>query len=343
VDTTLRGNLACAGNALTVAGTGVTLDLGGFRVAGNGSGVGITVAADNVTIRNGTVTGFASGIGFGDRTDTNTTFADAAITGNNIGIDVTQVPRRLAFTVQGGILNGTTSAVMGRRGGPFTFTGVNLAGRLSFVDVVGVTLTGSTMHNASLNFSETNQVQISGNATMVNTSVSFFAGTGLVVRNNTFSGADVAVELERGGSRGVQITGNTFSGNTFGVRADLTQLAEMPGADISRNTFTNNRAAGIFIQAIDPGPTTTVTVSGNTFTGNGSAPGGRTDRGGRPIDDGLHLTVPPNPSVVVGGNTARTNAGYGIEATTPVSDGGGVNHASGNGNAAQCLGVTCAP
>jgi hypothetical protein len=62
-NTTLTRNVRnCPGNGLVVAAPNVTLDLGGYTVSGSGGGFGITVAADGVTVRNGTVTNFSSGI-----------------------------------------------------------------------------------------------------------------------------------------------------------------------------------------------------------------------------------------------------------------------------------------
>ena len=47
-----------------------------------------------------------------------------------------------------------------------------------------------------------------------------------------------------------------------------------------------------------------------------------------------------NPRTTITANTANDNLDYGIEAVAGVTDGGG-NTASGNGNPAQCLNVTC--
>lgn len=67
-DTTLTHDLtACPGTGLIVAGPDITLDLGGHTVSGTGNGFGIQVRADGVTVQNGTVTSFSSGIdGEGD-------------------------------------------------------------------------------------------------------------------------------------------------------------------------------------------------------------------------------------------------------------------------------------
>ena len=54
-------------------------------------------------------------------------------------------------------------------------------------------------------------------------------------------------------------------------------------------------------------------------------------------DDGIDVD---NPATTVTENTANDNADLGIEAVPGTTDGGG-NRASGNGNPAQCTGVSC--
>jgi parallel beta-helix repeat protein len=62
-DVRLANDLACVGNALLVSGDGLTIDLNGHTLAGNGSGNGITITASHdVTISGGTIRGFQSGI-----------------------------------------------------------------------------------------------------------------------------------------------------------------------------------------------------------------------------------------------------------------------------------------
>jgi parallel beta-helix repeat protein len=67
-DTTLTHDLTgCPGTGLIVAGPDITLDLGGHTVSGAGNGFGIQVRAGGVTVQNGTVTAFGSGVdGEGD-------------------------------------------------------------------------------------------------------------------------------------------------------------------------------------------------------------------------------------------------------------------------------------
>jgi hypothetical protein len=55
--------------------------------------------------------------------------------------------------------------------------------------------------------------------------------------------------------------------------------------------------------------------------------------------DGIRVDA---PGTVVRGNTANDNAALGINAVDGVIDGGD-NHASGNGDPRQCVGVVCTP
>ena len=61
-DTTLSHNLRNCANGLVLAGSGITLDLHGHRISGLMSGTGLDVTAQDVTIKNGVVTGFDVGV-----------------------------------------------------------------------------------------------------------------------------------------------------------------------------------------------------------------------------------------------------------------------------------------
>jgi len=62
----LTGNLTAPSgtDGIFVTATDVTIDLNGFRITGNGS-VGINAVKDDVTVENGTVTGFGTGVDVG--------------------------------------------------------------------------------------------------------------------------------------------------------------------------------------------------------------------------------------------------------------------------------------
>jgi hypothetical protein len=53
----------CSPNGLTITNDGVILNLGGNKITGSGIGVGVLIDADNVTVENGGVDRFATGIG----------------------------------------------------------------------------------------------------------------------------------------------------------------------------------------------------------------------------------------------------------------------------------------
>lgn len=53
----------CTGNGLTITVNGVVLDMNGNKIVGRGAGTGILIAADNVTITDGGVDNFETGIG----------------------------------------------------------------------------------------------------------------------------------------------------------------------------------------------------------------------------------------------------------------------------------------
>jgi parallel beta-helix repeat protein len=91
-DTKLTANLAGSGTALVVGAHGITIDLNGYTVSGDGTGLGIdnTGGYDNVTIKNGTITGFQEGI--------------RAVGANNLEIE--------DMTVSGAVGSGGTTGVI---------------------------------------------------------------------------------------------------------------------------------------------------------------------------------------------------------------------------------------
>lgn len=99
---------------------------------------------------------------------------------------------------------------------------------------------------------------------------------------------------------------------------DSSQLAPT-GNVVSRNTAKSTISMGIEVIAM----ARDTTIERNAADGNGA--------------DGIHVL---SPSTTITRNSANSNAAYGIEAVIGVIDGGG-NKAQGNGNPAQCIGVTC--
>ena len=139
-----------------------------------------------------------------------------------------------------------------------------------------------------------------------------------IIENDVRNGSSTGIEL-------VEVGGGT-------VRDNL----------VSGNTIIGTLDTGILVDALTPadpndpsgscpcellvgvGPSNN-RIKDNTSNGN--------------VLDGIHLYAPGN---VIAGNVANRNGDWGIDAITGNIDGGG-NRARGNGQAAQCRGVRCAP
>ena len=114
---------------------------------------------------------------------------------------------------------------------------------------------------------------------------------------------------------------NTVTGGRGPAILVLTLDAPTASEDnlISRNIVNSRQSDGIYV-----GNTATATVvERNTANGSGN--------------DGIHVD---GPTTRLARNLANNNHNLGIEAVPGVTDGGG-NHASHNGNPAQCTNVAC--
>jgi nitrous oxidase accessory protein NosD len=111
-DLTLTADLTgCSGDGLIVAADGVRLDLNGHVVSGLGAGTGITVSAADVSVVNGFVRGFGTGVrSIGSVGGTQ--LAGLGVTANGTGI--------LAFAPSGMVVG---SAIAGNAGNGLTGRG----------------------------------------------------------------------------------------------------------------------------------------------------------------------------------------------------------------------------
>jgi len=109
------------------------------------------------------------------------------------------------------------------------------------------------------------------------------------------------------------------------------------GVRVLDNTVSRNDGSGI---VVDQATLTGLPhrIANNTVKHNGADAVGLVDSANNPLDDGVHVIAPPN-AVELEDNLARDNADYGIDVNVATDLGG--NTASGNGNVAQCIGVTC--
>ena len=157
------------------------------------------------------------------------------------------------------------------------------------------------------------------------------SGRGTVIALNVLDGqvapdfwtgilGGIAVRPE---ARHTRVQGNVvrrLQGGGFLLSAGIT----VAGDDVTvlANAVTDTRSVGADGIRVEP-DAARVLVRGNLAS--------------RHADDGIDVD---SPATTITANVANDNGDYGIEAVPGVTDGGG-NRASGNGNPAQCLGVTC--
>lgn len=317
----LTRDLRCTDVGLVVL-PGATLDLGGHRLVGPGSGSGSALVSDGsdsdaaITVRNGTIEGFRDGLS-GEP-------------------PFTVVVERVTFSHLGIALGADQSTL---RVSDSRFEGNGQAVSLfeSSADITRTAFVGNGggIEIGSGGFSE------------------------LTVADSTFSGNGTAVSCDEAG---VVVTGSRFVRNTTGVSTSYcvatlersafvengTAVEGDPGESLGnggvvralRSTF-NRNTVGIELRV-------GAVVEGSTFTGNGTAL-----RSAPPNDfeDPLVRLVASRftrngdavvleSSSAIGTTTATRNTGYGIYAPLATDLGGNV--AWGNGTEPQCTGVVCA-
>lgn len=303
-DVVLTRNLSCAGDGLVVVASGVTVDLNGHRITGSGAGTGLdlTWGLEGVTVRDGTVRGFGSGID-----NVGTTRVDG----------VTFTDNGHGAVARGGRLEILDSS--------FRSNGIG-AGGVGTMDVSGSTFrdngTGIQCFNAEL---DVRRSRFTDNQQGLTTAL-----CGVVLEESTVLGGAVAATFEPLGF-GLELRGNTFSGAGLGVRV---RSAFDGPREITGNVFRGHGASGLVIESEAANTSPGLVIGGNTFRGNGFAPGAHVDLTGRPLTSGAWADAG-----ALTGNAAIGNAGHGLEAHG-ASDGGG-NVARGNGADPQCVGVVC--
>ena len=78
-------NVVCTGNALVMNIPGVVLNLGGGKLRGSGKAVGVLIKADNVSIKNGRIDKFGTGISTAPGTFTHGSLIEAVKPYYNVG------------------------------------------------------------------------------------------------------------------------------------------------------------------------------------------------------------------------------------------------------------------
>jgi parallel beta-helix repeat protein len=324
-DTRLDTDLVnCPEHGIVIGADNTTLDLGGHTIAGDPEGffdIGIDNSAgyDGVSIRNGTVKEFDTGVALVGTIDNHieALVVSTAHFGNGILVD--------GFAWGGSSSNRIEKSTLTGNGG----AGIDLTG--TFDNVVSKnTITGNgeglrlfASHNNLFNKNLVSRNRSQG--------FSLFESDGNRMTKNAVTENGLHGYLIVDDADENLVEKNVVSGNAVGIL--IADSKRRPGAKhniVTRNDVDGNTHDGIALQGpsheppFPPAPGATETlIERNDANGNG--------------DDGIDVRA---PSTTIRKNTANNNADLGIEAVPGVTDGGG-NRAKGNGNPLQCVNVAC--
>lgn len=344
-DLTLTANLTCAGGDGLILGSGVTLDLGGHRLSGDGSGIGVQTSGDSTggnTIRNGTISNWATGVQLQAESPAGVPYVISAVKVKNApvshpyGNTVLELVRVTAVD----------SLISGQLGGDISISASKLTRSPVEVFYANADIVDSTLIQSYVSTSAQGQVRIDssrldGKGT---SAVGFMSETVITITDSVVKNYAQPISGFWGG---VTLTGNTFTNMPGGVLGDISSNIASDGVSVisgnsftrsgvalqgnvpmvvENNTFTRNQAGVIFTRG-DPLPgDPPLTAAGSRATGNILVKNAGT---------GIETRL---PGLEVGGNVAHHNGGYGIFAPGAVDLGGNIAYRNGLG---QCVGVTC--
>lgn len=372
--------LNCPGDGLIVARSGITVDLNGHTVDGIGLGVGIrNDGFDNTTITNsasnpGLIQDFDYGVRLTPGASGNVVEEltvqlnelagvelNGAVGNNRVRNNLIDRQSQRGITVLGGssgnVIAGNT--ITGNQGeGLFVQNSADnrLEGnQIANSGDAGLVLEGSSgntlLSNTVGNSSDgaflvrlgSNDNLIQGNSSTQNADAGLIVSgsNGNRVLNNTLQGSgDSGIFLQS--ANGSTITGNDVRLNTGGIelsdsdnnliRSNIAN--DTTGDGISLELSVNNR---LELNQVNSNNSRGIYVAGDAAAGSGNRLVDNTANANN--GDGIHVSKAVH---TLQGNTARNNGGWGVFADPGNVDGGG-NRASGNGQAAQCAGVVCAP
>ncbi|MFF4417807.1 right-handed parallel beta-helix repeat-containing protein [Streptosporangium sp. NPDC001559] len=321
-DVTLTRDLNCAGDGLTIGADGVTVDLAGHRIAGDGTGRGVAVGdRKGVAVHDGVISGFRLGA---EVVGGAAVFSRVRFAGNALSADqaasLTLVGPRSACLAEG--IDVTGSSVL-------TIDRCTVHGRLQGTNGHGWTVKGSVLSNGYLELAESGSNVFSGNlfdAFPVNLTE---RSNDNLYTDNVFTNAQVGFRAEHSTGAPNRVENNVFKANRYG----MTFWVSFSNVSVSGNKFEGNRVAGILIDPIRFTGVTPYPVSGNTFVHNGLAPLGAVDRDGDPIKDGVHVSGTEQAPVELARNDGTDNGGFVIWGRAgEVTDGGGNRGPCGPGN-----------
>jgi parallel beta-helix repeat protein len=337
-DTTLDSDLLdCPNNGIVIGADGITLDLNGHRVGGNGKlvkncpkfcDVGLlNDGHDDVTVRDGSVREFGFGVSVGRARHARVVRISSS---RNLlfGIFVAESARSL-------VRDSTGSHNLDPEG-----DGMGLFGS-HHVRI----LHNSFRHNAQpgIHVEDSTHNLIKRNAIARNSDMGILMqGDRNQVRRNRCAGNGVACIIVGPGSRNV-IARNHLVGGGDGIG-----IEEGRGNLVARNVVDGARGDGIYLGLLNPpiGGVATV-VRRNVVIGSGKDAFAVRENDHRSVlafnvakeagDDGFDIE---SRSVTLRENRAARNGDLGIEGVRGINDGGG-NVARRNGDPRQCTHISC--
>lgn len=324
-DTRLENDLVdCPEHGIVIGADDITVNLGGHTIDGEpegffDNGIDNSAGYDGVTIRNGTVIQFDTGVALVGTIDNHVEglVVSTVNFGNGIVVD--------GFARLDSHSNRIEKNTLSSNGG----TGIDLNGTFGNV-VTKNTITGNgeglRLFASNFNLFDKNLVSHNGSQ-----GFSVFESDGNRMTKNAVTDNGLHGYLIVDDADENLLEKNVVSGNAVGIF--IGDSKRRPGAEnnvLLRNDVYGNTHDGIAIQGpsheppFPPAPGATATlIEKNVANGNG--------------DDGIDVRA---PSTTIRKNTANDNSDFGIEAVVGVTDGGG-NRAKGNGNPLQCVNVVC--
>lgn len=300
---TLDADLACGAGGLTVAADGIAIDLAGHTISGtSGNGIDNTLGFDRVTVKNGTIDGFETGIvhGGGEKHVIRAMRVRNGVSSIRLeaGVRFTKIQKSFVSSNTGRMIevfgdDNVVTRVVATNGGGL---GIAIYGNRNVVTkntvtsaLDGIALSGA----ASATIVSGNAVANSRGAGII---VALFGGAGNVVTKNRSDG-NVEEGIIVTGTDDTVVSGNTVTGNGIGIRIGVAERTV-----VAKNVAVANGDDGIVIGAA---------AVGTVVTGN---------KAERNADAGVSTIA---PSSILAKNFAFANGTNGVEGPEGTIDGGG--------------------
>jgi parallel beta-helix repeat protein len=307
----------CPGDGLVVGADGITVDLGGHAVSGDGAqgtssidaGVRVT-GRHGVTVRNGKVSAFDRGVAVTDSDHVRV----ERITGSGM-------PRSGILLVNSTYSVITGNSLSGNDGGVYLWTDSShnlVTGNHAWGNEQGITVDGARDNTVAANLVERNagNIILIGDRNLI---------TGNAVKNAVGCGDECGYGISLESGSGNRIVSNLVSGNLLdGIRiSNFFPDAAADGNLVRGNLVTGSTRDGIAEGTEGERATTGTVILDNLVYANAGT--------------GIHVR---GLGAQISADTAVGNGGHGIDAVDGTLD-GGHNRAAGNRTSPQCVGVLC--